>query len=143
MRAPPVLDDLGLVPALEAAVREAAGAMEVRMEVANETGYTRSERPPSEVELAIYRIVQEASTNAVRHSGGESVVVKGIVGRTRIELDVVDDGVGIEDVRVEAAMRAGHLGVASMRRRAEAIDAQFEHARWDPRGTRVSVRWSA
>jgi len=139
---PPVLDDLGLVPALEGVVRQATGDIEATMTVTNETGYTRSERPPPDVELAVYRIVQEALTNAARHSGGSHVIIEGLVAPTRIDLDVVDDGVGIDESRIDAAMRAGHMGVASMRRRAAAIDAQLEHVALQPRGTRVSVRWS-
>lgn len=139
---PPVLDDLGLVPALEAVARLVTGDIEVSMTVTNVTGYTKSERPPADVELAVYRIVQEALTNAARHSGGSHVIIQGSVAPTHISLDVVDDGMGIDESQIETAMRGGHIGVASMRRRAAAIDARLEHVAVQPRGTRVSVRWS-
>ena len=139
---PPVLDDLGLVPAIEAVARQASGTMTVDVSLDSNTGYTRDARPPADVELAVYRIVQEAVTNAVRHSGGCRVAITGRVSRAQIDLEIADDGVGISTDRVEAAMRAGHLGVASMRRRAAAIDARLEHLAEPGRGTRVRLRWT-
>jgi signal transduction histidine kinase len=137
---PPVLDDLGLVPAIEAAARQIT-PIKIEVRVNNSTGYARSQRPPSEVEIAIYRIVHEAMLNASRHSGGQLISVNGDVSATRIALEVVDDGVGITEARIEQAMKEGHLGLASMRRRASAIDARLEQADRPPRGSKVSIRW--
>jgi signal transduction histidine kinase len=139
-----VLDDLGLAAALEGAARAArSDGLDVEVAIESQVGYGRSERPPAAVEIAIFRVVQEALTNAVRHSGATHVVVGGRISPTRIDVAVLDDGSGIREERVAAAMRAGHLGIASMRRRAESIDAVFEMSRREPNGTRVGVRWSA
>ena len=141
---PPVLDDLGLAAALEGAARAAQpSGMVIEVAIDNETGYTRAERPPAVVEIAIFRMIQEALTNAVRHSGGTQVVIEGQIAPRRIQIAVLDDGIGFSNDQVAAAMRAGHLGMASMRRRAESIDAQLEHGDRHPNGTRVAVRWSA
>ena len=139
---PPVLDDLGLVPAIEAAARGIT-PIPVELQIENRTGYGRSERPPAEVELAIYRIIAEAMANAARHSGGRHITVDGRVAAGRIVLDVTDDGVGITDARIEEAMREGRLGLASMRRRAAVIDARLEQGAGPAGGTRVGVRWTA
>ena len=139
---PPALDDLGLVPALVAGAR-APETVEVRMELDNRTGYARSERPPEDVELAVYRIAQEAIANADRHSGGRVVAVRGIVAVDHIDLEVHDDGRGITVDEVEAALRAGHLGIASMRRRAAAIGGRLDVDRSPDGGTSVRVRWPA
>lgn len=139
---PPVLDDLGLVPAVESLFAE-QGPIPIRIELANDTGFRSSERPPFEVELAAYRIVAEAATNALRHSGCDQIVVRGHVMPDSIAIDVVDDGRGLDVDELERAIRDGHLGVASMRRRAEAIDASLSHVRGADRGTVVSLRWLA
>jgi signal transduction histidine kinase len=139
---PPVLDDLGLVPALQSLFAE-PGPVDVSIEIENGAGYGRSQRPPAEVELAAYRIIAEAAGNAIRHSGCRHVIVRGRVGPLDLTIDVVDDGRGVRPREIEDAMRAGHLGVASMRRRAEAIDARLAHESHPERGTVVSLRWTA
>jgi signal transduction histidine kinase len=139
---PPVLDDLGLVPAIQSLFAE-PGPVEVSVEIENDAGYGRSQRPPADVELAAYRIIAEATGNAIRHSGCQRVIVRGRVGPLDLTIDVVDDGHGVRPREIEDAMRAGHLGVASMRRRAEAIDARLAHESHPERGTVVSLRWTA
>ncbi len=139
---PPVLDDLGLVPAIEAAAN-AVTSPPVGVAIENHSGYTRAERPPQHVELAAYRIVAEAIANAVRHAEAQHITVSGEVDRSRVWIEVRDDGVGITDERVETALRSGRLGLASMRRRADSIDATFEAVSIAAGGTRVSVAWTA
>jgi signal transduction histidine kinase len=65
------------------------------------------------------------------------------VTRVRVRLEVIDDGVGITDERIDAALRSGRLDLASMRRRADSIDAAFEATPDSMGGTRVSVAWTA
>ncbi len=140
---PPVLDDLGLAPALEASARQVTEPP-VGFAVSNRAGgYGRPDRPPSDVELAVYRIVQEALANAVRHARANGITLTGEVAAARIDISVVDDGVGLDDDRIDAALRDGRMGVASMRRRAEAIGARLEIRPADPNGTRVRIRWQA
>jgi signal transduction histidine kinase len=138
---PPVLDDLGLVPAIEA-LPPAGAAIDVIVSVVH-GGYERAHRPPADVEIALYRITQEAVANAVAHSGGRTVRVEGEVGRDRVTLKIADDGRGVTPNEMESAMRNGHIGVASMRRRADAIDARLAHHSAPGQGTTVSVRWQA
>lgn len=138
---PPVLDDLGLVPAIEA-LPLMDPEVEIRLSVSHH-GYERANRPPANVEIALYRIVQEAITNAVSHAKCRIVTVEGEVRRDRVVLEVADDGRGMKASEIETAMRAGHIGVASMRRRADAIDARLTHRTEPGHGTRVCVRWQA
>jgi signal transduction histidine kinase len=145
---PPVLDDLGLGPAIDAGARlltqgAVPGAPEIEVRIANQTGYTRAERAPADVELAVYRITQEAMENAVRHAGANRVTVRGTIAATRIDVEIEDDGRGISDAAMDTALRAGHLGIASMRRRADAIDARLDIDGAPGSGTRVRLRWSA
>jgi signal transduction histidine kinase len=139
---PPVLDDLGLVPAVESLFAD-PGPVKVELQLESAAGYRPSDRPPFEVELAAYRIIQEAATNAIRHSGCRQIIVRGQVGPLAISVDVVDDGRGIRERDLETALRHGHFGLASMRGRAEAIDARLTHLPGSEAGTVVSLRWSA
>lgn len=139
---PPVLDDLGLVPAIEAAARHGdTAAIEVAIE--DRTGYGSGGRPPADVELAAFRVVQEAIANAVRHAGPSKVAVRGRVAAQRLEIEVLDDGVGFSEAAAQAALRQGRLGVASMRQRAAAVGADFEIGRRPEGGTKVAFRWPA
>lgn len=139
---PPVLDDLGLGPAisqLAELANQESGAIHVIATLRDRT--RRAERLPGDVEVALYRIVQEALNNAQRHSGGTFIQIAGELGNLAVTLTVADDGVGIGDGVAERAVLAGHLGLLSIRQRAAAVGAA---ARIEPRldgGTLVTVTW--
>lgn len=137
---PPVLDDLGLVPAISGSARQVT-APPVEVDIANRAGFGRAQRPPAEVELAAFRIVQEAVANAAHHAGASRIRVRGEVTPDAIDLEIVDDGRGLGDDEVEAALRTGHLGMASMRSRAAAIGGRLVIERAEDGGTAVSLRW--
>ncbi|MEW6224734.1 MAG: ATP-binding protein [Chloroflexota bacterium] len=135
---PPALDDLGLVPALTGLAAD--GPPRVRIELDDRTGYAAASRLPADVELALYRIAAEAIRNAVQHSGGTQVTVTGVVAPDRAAIVIADDGRGIDDARLKARQRDGHLGVSTMRQRAMlagatlAIDSSAA-------GVRVRLGW--
>jgi signal transduction histidine kinase len=138
---PPVLDDLGVAAAIEFLAEKATSASTVVVaRVTDESALSMATRPPADVELATFRIVQEAISNALRHAEATEIRVAGIVGPRRIELEVLDNGRGLVDDEVRAAARQGRLGLASIRRRAQAIDAEVTIERSAP-GTRVWLRW--
>ena len=140
---PPVLDDLGLVPSIEFLAARGPEGLPITVAIAEETEYAASGRPPAHVELAIFRIVQEAVANAAQHAGCSELVIEGSVSATRIDLRVTDDGSGLTGREMNRAMRDGRLGLASMRRRAEAIDADLRIDGRRGQGTTISLRWSA
>jgi two-component system sensor histidine kinase DegS len=140
---PPVLDDLGLPAAIDFLAEESSSpAMAVRAEVMDDTGFGADRRPPSEVELAMFRIASEAVGNAVRHSGGSEVRVRASVARDRVEIVVNDDGAGMAAGTARDAGKRKRLGLASMRRRAQAIDAELS-IDGSSHGTQVRVVWQA
>lgn len=139
---PPALDELGLVGAIreyvarldmDAAmgptVRASDGA--ARLTVTVEAPDTLPQLPAA-VEVAVYRITQEAVTNVIRHSHAGACRVRFRVDQV-FEVEVSDDGVGID-----AAARAG-VGLASMRERAEELDGALTVEAACPRGTRVTA----
>lgn len=140
---PPVLDDLGLAPSIEFLATRGSEGCQVTVAIAQEKEYATSARPPAAVELAVFRIVQEAVTNAMKHAGCSELLIEGSVSATRIDLRITDDGSGLTGREMNRAMRDGRLGLASMRRRAEAIDADLRIDGRPGKGTAVSLGWSA
>ena len=94
---------------------------------------------PPETAGDLFRITQEAVLNAGRHSEAEAVSISlRRVGR-EMELRVTDNGKGFESGDPLGAMEPGHLGLASMRERAEIMQGTFDIETSD-RGTKVLVR---
>jgi signal transduction histidine kinase len=142
---PPALDDLGLIAAVEQTaerIRETQPDVEVAVEIVDRTGIRRRQRPPDTVELAAFRIVHEALSNAMAHSGARLIHVTGDLTPTSLILSVRDDGHGMPPGTDQRALQAGHLGLLSMRRRAEAIGARLEISS-TPDGTEVRLKWKA
>jgi signal transduction histidine kinase len=116
---PPDLDDIGVVAAIEAFVSTIQRTgLEARFEVINDP-------PPltPEVRLGIYRIVQEALHNVLRHAGADEAVVRLEYQDNVLRVTIRDNGTGFDP---EKARRPTSLGLLSMRERAAAIDASFE-----------------
>lgn len=121
---PPMLDDLGLGPALGyLADRAARPGLVVTVNVDDATGISPAERVAPDVELEIYRICEEAVNNAVTHAGATRVEITGRVSIDEVRLRIDDDGVGMTDAATERAQQAGRLGLVSMRRRGATIGA--------------------
>jgi signal transduction histidine kinase len=82
----------------------------------------------------LYRIAQEALTNALKHAHADSIQVRLDVERERVLLEICDDGRGVRDVSPNAA----GLGLRTMQYRAFMIGARFEIAPFGRTGTRVT-----
>jgi two-component system, chemotaxis family, CheB/CheR fusion protein len=93
-----------------------------------------NERLPGEVEITVYRVVQESLTNVVRHARARKVGV--IVERQgdRVKAIIEDDGLGFD---VEEALRCGRLGLLGMRERVEMLDGHFAIESAPGKGTTV------
>lgn len=126
---PPVLDQLGLVGALqEQAVRAASGSLAVQVIAPDDLPPL-----PAAVEVAAYRIVSEALTNVVRHSQARRCAIW-LCPDDALYVAVDDDGVGVPD-----SIRSG-VGLASMRERAEELGGALRIERRPEGGTRVIAR---
>jgi signal transduction histidine kinase len=140
---PPVLEDLGLPAALEYLVEETtSNGRVVIAQIDDRAGVDRARRPPTEVELAMYRIATEAVGNSVRHSGASEIRVQAEVERSRVELVVTDNGSGLDGAAIRGARRGKHMGLSLMRRRAQTIDADLS-INGNGSGTIVRALWQA
>ncbi len=93
---------------------------------------------PPEVQVALYRIAQEALNNVAKHAAATRAQVRLCCSlEGKVLLEVEDDGRGFDPQRVSA----DHLGVRIMQERAASIGAQFAIRSQDGQGTRVSIRW--
>ena len=127
---PSMLDDFGLVPALEWQAREVSKRTGIRVQVAaaDSTGEL-----PDALKTCIYRVVQEALHNCARHAQARSVRVVVRQEDSRIVLSVEDDGRGFDARRVRG------LGLVGMEERVRHLGGAF-HVRSTPgAGTKVDV----
>lgn len=113
---PSVLDDLGLVPAVERLAAEFQRAHGVP--VALETNLRTRPRLPAAVETTLYRIAQEALTNVARHAAAQNVSMVLEAQRGAAILIVEDDGRGFDAARLAADRDERCLGLFGMRERA-------------------------
>jgi len=135
---PPSLDEFGLIPALrEQAARLGAPSngdpASPRPRVSIETPATLPALPAA-VEVAAYRIVLEALTNVSRHAEASECTVRIVVNGHLVELEVRDDGRGLD------AAANGGVGLASMRERAEELGGTLVVRDGETGGTIVQAR---
>ena len=134
---PPLLDEVGLGPALNALIDAHVDrqAFVVTLDVPE-----RLPRLPPAIELAAYRVVQEALANVLRHAAASRLSLA--AGRDGAELAVwiIDDGRGFDPGHAAGATPGEHLGLVSMRERAEFAGGSLEIVSAPGRGTTVCLR---
>jgi two-component system, NarL family, sensor histidine kinase UhpB len=128
---PEALDDLGLVNALIALCTriETQDGLRVRRELQGKLPLLSPD-----VELVVYRVAQEALTNALRHSGAASATVSLKADAGTVTLRVVDDGEGMP-----ARLPSGTAGIAGMRERALLVGGRLSIESRPGKGTEVRL----
>ena len=132
---PAALDDLGLVAAIDSSLRGLARRQEIRTELHQRD---LPDRLPREVELAAYRIVQEAITNVSKHANATRCDVHLTHLDDRLLIEVEDDGVGFVD-DIDRPIIARGLGLISVRERASRLGGTFNILSEPGHGTRLIV----
>jgi signal transduction histidine kinase len=127
---PSMLDDLGLVPALQWQAREISKRTGMAVTVDAESV---ADDLPEEHKTCIYRVVQEALHNCARHAFARSVRIEVVQESGRIRLSVADDGLGFDSVRTRG------LGLLGMEERVTHLGGRF-HLQSEPgHGTRLRI----
>lgn len=120
---PPMLDELGLMAALHwFANRQAKnGAFECILDAT-----PPAQRPPAEIEIACFRVAQEAVTNAARHARASRVTIRMRPRSQRLDLRISDDGIGFDTNAHRAhAVRGESLGLLNMEERVRLANGTF------------------
>ena len=132
---PPVLDREGLAPALEIYLERMGSETGIGVEVVDQM----QAEPPSDVRAIAFRIAQEALTNIRKHANASRVAVSLSGSESGLTVRVADDGVGFDRARSEVA-EPGHLGLSTMRERAELAGGSFVIDTAPGSGTTVEFR---
>lgn len=126
---PTTLDDLGLEAALSSFAREWERRHDRRIKVVfNSSGFANPDkRLPFDVEVAIYRVVQEALTNASRHSNAQIVSIILERDNVQVRVTIEDDGVGFEvEKMMSSPVENRRLGLMSMQERVQMVGGEFK-----------------
>ena len=127
---PSMLDDLGLVPALEWQAREVSRRTEMEVDV---HAQNVSEKLPDEYKICIYRIVQEALNNAARHASSRTASVTVAQDSQKIRVSIVDRGCGFDARRVRG------LGLVGMDERVKRLGGTLTIESSPGQGTTVKA----
>lgn len=129
---PMILDELGLVAAIETQAQEFQKRTEIRCRLALGEVALKGKAA-----TALFRIVQEALTNVMRHAEATEVTLVLRVTATTVILDLSDNGKGISD---SALANRGSLGLLGMRERAALVGGTLVIERLPGQGTRIEAR---
>ncbi|MFP2929595.1 two-component regulator propeller domain-containing protein [Pyxidicoccus sp. 3LG] len=134
---PPVLDEMGLVPALEGYLRGVGqrGGVEVGFDVGADLPVLGAGR-----EIILFRVIQEAVTNALRHSGARRIDVRlepAGAANAAVRLEVRDDGRGFTPGAALAGGTPRTFGLFGMQERVKDLGGRFEVTSRPGEGTRV------
>jgi signal transduction histidine kinase len=132
---PPGLDELGLLAALKEHINQVARRSEVEVNIA---GSEPEPRLAPTDEIALFRIVQEALNNVVKHARATEAALSLRQNGQAVVLSITDNGVGF-DTMAKPILGGYGMGTTTMRERAEAIGARLELQSVPGKGTQVTV----
>jgi signal transduction histidine kinase len=133
---PLILDDLGLV----AAVQVLAEGISQRTGLHVRVQSSLKRRLPAAAETALYRVVQEALANVVRHSGARNATVQlDSDAEGNVRCAVSDDGAGFDAGAVLSGRRPAGLGLLGIRERVDAMGGSLRIVSRPGKGTELSV----
>jgi signal transduction histidine kinase len=130
---PPILDDLGVVSALRQLAEESRTRSGLTIDLKI---HGKATRLSPELELTVYRVVQESLSNVIRHAAAQRVAIRVRFGE-QIVVTVTDDGCGIQDRDMTGDDSAGGFGLLGMRERVNVAGGALDVKPRRPHGTVV------
>jgi signal transduction histidine kinase len=135
---PAVLDQLGLLPAVQRSAREFSSRTGISVNL--DLDHLVEEAATPDQKTTLYRVAQESLTNVAKHAKATRVVIRIHVSSDCVHMSVRDDGVGIEpDEPASPTRNALHLGVLGMQERVHDIGGEFVIESAPGRGTAIIV----
>ncbi len=136
---PMALDDLGLVPAL----RKFAQDFEEKSKIHTKYELTGKEvRLPSAMEAAIFRLVQEAFSNVLKHANASHVLLEIHFKTDVVTLSIQDNGIGFSTSKLESitsASQNNHFGIVGMRERVDLVNGKIQFESERGAGTKITI----
>lgn len=135
---PRIIDDLGLVAALEWIAEELERDQKIQVSVKTKN---MDRTLSSETQILLFRIAQEALNNIRKHAHAANVTIKLEGGEDYIEMMVADDGLGFKAPdKIEGMVSAGRLGLMGMHERARLLNGTLKIKSAPAKGTEINVR---
>lgn len=136
---PTVLDDMGLVPAIERFVK--FFKRQYHLDVDFHAQNRIESRLPNEIEITLYRIVQEALTNVAKYAEARNASIVLEIKPDYVNLIIEDDGKGFDvDQVLKSSASDSHLGIAGMQERTSLLGGEFTIESSPDQGTTVYAR---
>ncbi len=134
---PTIIDDFGLVTAIEWLIENSLEVKGINVDFK----VIRQERSlPSELKTAIFRVIQEAINNIVRHANARNVIVSLQFKRSALKIVIEDDGTGFDvEKAIDSKDRPRGLGLVGMKERIELFDGTFNIYSSQVGGTRITI----
>ena len=132
---PTILDDYGLLPALEFLAEGISKRYKLKISVKG----SNNGRLPSAIETGLYRIVQEALTNASKHARAKRVDVRVQQRDRMIRCAIIDDGVGFNMTAVKTGRKHRGLGLVGIRQRIDVLGGTLQIDSKRGRGTQLHI----
>jgi signal transduction histidine kinase len=133
---PPALDDYGIFVAIRNSAAQFSNRTGINIFV---DGRSLEPRLPSQYEIALFRIYQEALTNIIKHAKATHIVVKLMEKHNRISLAILDNGIGFETNKVQLPKTHDGWGIPSMITRAKDMGAVLTIDSEPGKGTQIRV----
>jgi PAS domain S-box-containing protein len=133
---PPMLDDYGLLPALHWYAKAFSKRTAIEVDV---VGPESAERVAPEIEIALFRIAQEALTNVAKHAQASHVQIELDHADGHCVMTVADDGIGIDGAKSANGRQRPGLGMVTMRERTQAVGGCFEVRTMPRGGTQIAI----
>lgn len=133
---PMVLDDLGLIPALSRYIEDFKTRFNIDVKL---VASPKNIRLPNTLEVAIYRVIQEALQNVNKHAFAKRVLVKVDITKDKVQAFVRDDGKGFNIMEVFADKEREGYGLLGMRERVELLGGNVHFYSQTGKGTEVAI----
>jgi signal transduction histidine kinase len=130
---PPALEYFGLKPAIEDMCKQVKGSIDLKYHV---TGLHR--RLPRHLEIAIYRIVKELTTNVVKHAAASKAAINLSFKKEKITIRVEDNGIGFDMLKVND----GNIRIRSIDNKLHLLNGKLDISARPGGGTIISVQFS-
>ena len=133
---PIILDNYGLVPAIQShagKIQEQNG-IKINLSIKGE-----DLRFTPQIEITLFRILQEALNNVVKHSGATTVNIKFAANDHQVRMSISDNGTGLKEVKLNLPQSETCLGLVSIQERALLLNGTCTIDSWPGQGTRIKI----